>query len=279
MIGRHVIGRDGHLRPRTGITSGCVLGRASTTRPCEERSSSAGQQAAATLKMPKAYFPVQRALQCSRMKPSGPRSTRLPTLFAVGLRPCQACRPRCHCLQQVEAPFRRRAAAWPSTESIAKIISATGATLDEFPTGRRPRHCKAAVSRRVCRCSGFAQAGAGGFFDDAGFPAGQGWDLVELPAQAREGAYALQVQGDSMLPLYRDGDMLIVEPAAPLRRGDRVVVKTASGEVMAKLLARRTAEKVELIRSTPRIRTRTVPRRRSNGLRASSGRASRQCAR
>jgi phage repressor protein C with HTH and peptisase S24 domain len=81
---------------------------------------------------------------------------------------------------------------------------------------------------------------------------------VELPAQAREGAYALQVQGDSMLPLYRDGDMLIVEPAAPIRRGDRVVVKTASGEVMAKILARRTAEKVELHSLNSAHPTRTV---------------------
>ena len=62
---------------------------------------------------------------------------------------------------------------------------------------------------------GFAQAGAGGFFDDAGFPAGQGWDLIELPAQSGEGSYALQVQGDSMLPLYRDGDMLDRRSPAP----------------------------------------------------------------
>ncbi|MGC8000547.1 S24 family peptidase, partial [Salmonella enterica] len=77
---------------------------------------------------------------------------------------------------------------------------------------------------------GFAQAGAGGFFDDAGFPVGQGWDLIELPAQSGEGAYALKVQGDSMLPLYRNGDVLIVEPGAAVRKGDRVVVKTSGGE-------------------------------------------------
>ena len=56
--------------------------------------------------------------------------------------------------------------------------------------------------------AGFAQAGAGGYFDDAGFPAGQGWDQIELPGRRANGAYALQVQGDSMLPLYRDGDVL-----------------------------------------------------------------------
>ena len=98
---------------------------------------------------------------------------------------------------------------------------------------------------------GFAQAGPGGFFDDAGFPAGQGWDLIELPVKAGDSSYALQVQGDSMLPLYRDGDMLIVEPGATVRKGDRVVVKTTSGEVMAKVLQRRSAGGIELLSINP----------------------------
>ncbi len=98
---------------------------------------------------------------------------------------------------------------------------------------------------------GFAQAGAGGFFDDAGFPAGQGWDLIELPAAAGEGSYALEVQGDSMLPLYRHGDMLVVQPNAVVRKGDRVVVKTTSGEVMAKVLERRTPTSVDLVSLNP----------------------------
>jgi phage repressor protein C with HTH and peptisase S24 domain len=105
---------------------------------------------------------------------------------------------------------------------------------------------------------GFAQAGAGGFFDDAGFPAGQGWDLVELPARQGEGSYALKVQGDSMLPLYRDGDVLIVTPGAQVRKGDRVVVKTNDGEVMAKLLERQTARAVELVSLNPEHPNRTL---------------------
>ena len=100
---------------------------------------------------------------------------------------------------------------------------------------------------------GFAQAGAGGFFDDGGFPAGQGWDVVEFPAApgAKAGVYALEIQGDSMLPLYRDGDVLIVEPGAQIRRGDRVVVKTTEGEVMAKELRRQSAKRIELASLNP----------------------------
>ena len=40
--------------------------------------------------------------------------------------------------------------------------------------------------------------------------------------------------------------MVIVSPAAPIRRGDRVVVRTMRGEVMTKQLARRSARRVDL---------------------------------
>jgi phage repressor protein C with HTH and peptisase S24 domain len=69
---------------------------------------------------------------------------------------------------------------------------------------------------------------------------------VRLPAAGEDGAYALEVSGDSMLPLYRDGDRIVVSPTEQVRRGDRVVVKTRDGEVMAKILARQTANVVEL---------------------------------
>ncbi|MVA98506.1 helix-turn-helix transcriptional regulator [Nitratireductor sp. CAU 1489] len=151
---------------------------------------------------------------------------------------------------------------WPSTESLAKIMQATGATLDEFVAlvGRGMVDARDAlpVQRSTVPLLGFAQAGAGGFFDDAGFPAGQGWELVDIPAGAREGAYALGVQGDSMLPLYRDGDVLIVEPGASVRRGDRVVVKTVAGEVMAKVLARQTTRLIELRSLNPDHEDRTL---------------------
>ena len=143
---------------------------------------------------------------------------------------------------------------WPSTESVAKIIEATNSSLDEFlslvegkPSSDRPLP----IQPSTVPLLGFAQAGAGGFFDDAGFPAGQGWDLIELPAQSGEGSYALQVQGDSMLPLYRHGDVLVVQPHAAVRKGDRVVVKTSSGEVMAKVLQRRTASAIDLVSLNP----------------------------
>jgi phage repressor protein C with HTH and peptisase S24 domain len=134
---------------------------------------------------------------------------------------------------------------WPSTESISKVLAATGASLEDFVAlvgrdkGARPHV-------RLVPLVGMAQAGNRGFFDDAGFPAGAGWDEIPFPELADEHAYALEITGESMLPVYRDGDRIVVSPAANVRRGDRVVVKTNGGEVMAKLLTRLTAQKVEL---------------------------------
>lgn len=127
---------------------------------------------------------------------------------------------------------------WPSTESLAKILDITNESLDtlaDFIRGDKP----ASGSARQIPIIGCAQAGQAGYFDDAGYPAGTGWDTIEFPKMDDPSIYALEVSGDSMEPLYRDGDILIVSPnAAQLRRNDRVVVRTKRGEVMAKHLAR-----------------------------------------
>jgi phage repressor protein C with HTH and peptisase S24 domain len=142
---------------------------------------------------------------------------------------------------------------WPSTESIAKVLEATGEGFDSFIAGAAA--FVSAPSRPpagpVLPLLGMAQAGAGGFFDAAGFPAGEGWDAVQMPSGAEPGLYALEVTGDSMLPIYREGDRLVVSRGEQVRRGDRVVVMTRSGEVTAKILARQTARHVELHSANP----------------------------
>jgi phage repressor protein C with HTH and peptisase S24 domain len=132
---------------------------------------------------------------------------------------------------------------WPSTESVAKALQATGTKVDTF-VNLITDSGKVAISNMPL--IGFAEAGAGGYFDDGGFPAGKGWDEIPFPAVDDEHAYALEISGDSMHPAYRDGTIIIVSPAAPIRRGDRVVVKTKLGEVMAKELRRKTGRSLEL---------------------------------
>src|SRR5579863_6186354 len=127
-------------------------------------------------------------------------------------------------------------ARWPSTESIAKALAATGTPFDTFVTLIEP---STGAATRAVPLLGFAEAGTGGYFDDGGFPSGEGWDEIAFPAVSDEHAYSLEISGQSMQPAYREGDIIVVSPAAPVRRGDRVVVRTRDGEVMAKELKRK----------------------------------------
>lgn len=156
---------------------------------------------------------------------------------------------------------------WPSTESIAKVLEATGESFDAFLSGGGAYlQLPATMSRASVPLLGLAQAGSGGFFDSAGFPAGQGWDEVPLPASAEDGSYALEVTGDSMLPLYRDGDIIVVSPTAQVRRGDRVVVRTRDGEVLVKILHRQTARLLELHSINPAHAPRVIEMKEVEGM-------------
>jgi phage repressor protein C with HTH and peptisase S24 domain len=145
---------------------------------------------------------------------------------------------------------------WPTTESVAKILTATGESMSGF-VGLMGGRLGGGPVRRL-PVIGYAQAGASGFFDDAGYPVGRGWEDIDFPDLRDPAAYALEVTGDSMSPVYRDGDILIISPGASVRRGDRVVVKTRKGEVMAKQLLRQTAQKLELGSFNPRHPTRVL---------------------
>jgi phage repressor protein C with HTH and peptisase S24 domain len=130
---------------------------------------------------------------------------------------------------------------WPSTESVAKALAATNSSIDSFVQliGDRGRGPSVPLLK-------LAQAGSDGHFDDRGHPSGKDWDEAELPSASEEHSFALEISGDQWRPAYRDGDVIVVSPAMPIRRGDRIVVKTNGGEVMVKELKRRTAKALEL---------------------------------
>lgn len=133
---------------------------------------------------------------------------------------------------------------WPSTESIGKVLDATGLSLAAFvgyvdghPAGGPRRHLPLAIT---------SQPGLGALFDAHGHPQGDGWDNLAFAAVDDPHAYALEIQGDGLRPLYRDGDVLVVSPAAPVRRGDRVVVGTHGGDVLIRGLVRHGANRLDL---------------------------------
>jgi len=146
---------------------------------------------------------------------------------------------------------------WPSTESLTRVLAATGLSLGEFATLARD-----AVERpSTVPMLGMAQAGQDGFFDDAGLPVGDGWQQTDLP-RPRDSLLSLSIVGDSMAPLYREGDRIIVDrEATEVRKGDRVVVRTTGGETLAKEVAELTPRAVTLASVNPAYEARIMARR------------------
>ena len=144
-----------------------------------------------------------------------------------------------------ERPPRPR---WPSTESLAKVIAVAGISFADFaaladssggpPIGHAP-------------LMGFNEAAQAGHFDASGYPIGTAWDVASIPGVADEGAFVLEVSGHHLAPIYRDGDRLIVSPGLEARRGDRVVLKTLSGDLLVMQLVQRSAQKLVLAALNP----------------------------
>jgi len=133
---------------------------------------------------------------------------------------------------------------WPSTETMNKVLKVTNTTVFEFMEYAGQ---KAPVPKHTIPLLGLAKAGREGYFDSDGYPLSTAdWDGIDFPIEVAKGVYALEVSGTSMLPVYREGDKLVVQPDSDVRVHDRVVVKIKTGEVMVKELLRKTAKQIEL---------------------------------
>ena len=133
---------------------------------------------------------------------------------------------------------------WPSTESLAKILTATGASVEEFVgllNGEDVNFAGLGL-RRI----GYNVVSEPGFFDSEGRPMGNGWGRMPLPEMADPDAYAIEIRGQALSPTYADGHVLVISPASRVDAGHRVVVRLSDGSVVFGNVARRSPEEVEL---------------------------------
>ena len=149
--------------------------------------------------------------------------------------------------KRIGADGRKR---WPSTESMNKVLQATNTTVFEFmELAGEP--CP--QPKNMIPLLGLAKAGRAGYFDSQGWPIlSDDWDAVEFPFTLNQQVYALEVSGESMEPVYRDGNKLIIAPNAEVRKSDRVVVRTTAGEVMVKELIHKSANQLDLKSLNPK---------------------------
>jgi len=144
-----------------------------------------------------------------------------------------------------ESPQRKR---WPSTESIAVILEATGCTLEEFMALTNEH----STPRLKIPLLGLAEAMNPTSFDaTTGKPVLDVWDEMMLPGASDAQTFALEITGKALEPAYHDGDRLILSPAEKPRRGDHVGVGTRFGDVHIRTLGREGAQKIELLSFSP----------------------------
>ncbi|CTQ45172.1 S24 family peptidase [Roseibium aggregatum] len=118
---------------------------------------------------------------------------------------------------------------WPSTESLAKVLAATGEALNTFATRVETPGGPTDAAPALVPLAGFDAASDRNAFDSAGRPAGATWQSLSFPQIGA--AFALQVSNEDFHPLYRSGDIVVVAPGAPLRTGDRLAIKLNSGRL------------------------------------------------
>ncbi|MGI9452556.1 MAG: S24 family peptidase [Geminicoccaceae bacterium] len=136
---------------------------------------------------------------------------------------------------------------WPSTESLAKILDATNTQLEYFVGLMSDQAVDPKIDQSTrLRCLSFEDAAESANFDNAGFPVHSNRDEIDFPGLVDQHAFAIEVRGHDFLPIYRDGDLIVISPSSNVRRRDRVILKTTAGALEIGTLARRTAQRLEL---------------------------------
>ena len=132
---------------------------------------------------------------------------------------------------------------WPSTESIARVLASNNLTLSEFLLFLPIEEAQPAPSIPLITLKDAMRKNS---FDLHGFPQTKKSVFIEFPDCDVKDIFALEMNDDSYAPLYRNGSTLIVSPSAPLRRFDRVAIKTGTQFFLAEFV-RQSANKIDVI--------------------------------
>jgi phage repressor protein C with HTH and peptisase S24 domain len=133
---------------------------------------------------------------------------------------------------------------WPSTESVSKVLQSVEASISEFAALLAD---EAPMAMGRLPLIDLESLRAGDKIDGMGIPAGPQRDAMSWPQLDDPQSYAVALTDSKLAPPFRSGDVLVVSPREQARRGDRVLLKTSAGDVLAMQIARLTADHVELV--------------------------------
>ena len=144
----------------------------------------------------------------------------------------------------------------PDTSSLIKMAKVINCSIDDLLEGRDQGYDAAAgrgphdVDDEIIDVSGHtpldipivaegeATPTGGLFWDDDGLRSDVE-DRITRPFDVRDPkAYGVRVRGDSMLPAYKEGMVLVISPNIPVSNGDEVYVQLLDGRMLIKVAQR-----------------------------------------
>lgn len=137
---------------------------------------------------------------------------------------------------------------WPSTESVAKILAATGSSMSDFlslidqSNGTRKNGRPIPITK-------YRMAQEGTCFDAHGLPVAKFWEEFSFNVTEQIGdknAYALELSNKEASKYFRAGDIIVVSPAAEMRVGDKVIFKMNDGRLLLSELTSKTARSIDI---------------------------------
>jgi repressor LexA len=142
---------------------------------------------------------------------------------------------------------------------LGNVLAETGSGAGQGPTTLSPGRLVPVINR--------VSAGYPTDFDDLDYPVGVAEDYVRCPDLHDPNAFAVRVVGDSMEPKYREGDVVILSPAAEVRSGDDCFVRFESPhETTFKRVFFEEEDKVRLQPRNEKYPPMIVPGQKINGV-------------
>lgn len=125
---------------------------------------------------------------------------------------------------------------WPSTESIAKILSVTAVSMHEFLV--YVDNDNEAGNAHIVPCIRINSLSKNDFTVQ-GTPQGKNWQNINISNSYEPSTLAMEVDRDDMEPFIRQGQLLFVIPSQKRAIGDRVCFvyqnnRTILGDITAK---------------------------------------------
>lgn len=131
---------------------------------------------------------------------------------------------------------------WPSLDSINKLLETCNVTFEQlYSLGGNDEYVSLNNTIPYIAFSNLLNFDA---FEKNQLNTSN-WDKVRFPDSA-DNVYAIDLNSEAFLPLYRSGTMLVVSKNSEIRRNDRIVILLRSGSILIHEFIHRTAKTLEV---------------------------------